>query len=205
LNCQKYAGAIAGRPDYKAALAAAGAQCQLRLPKEIRIMSRSLNCLSIVFAIGLPLLNAACTTTETQPATTSAAPSPAASPAQQPTAGQSAESKVPRITVEELKKLMDEKKVVVVDVRSVDAYNIGHIKGSINLPLEKIQAGEYKNLPHDKRIITYCSCGAEHSSAVASVLLEKAGFKDGATLLGGTNAWQQSGGEMEKASPKAKS
>jgi len=42
---------------------------------------------------------------------------------------------------------MAEKKVVVVDVRSVDAYNIGHIKGSINLPLDKIQAGEYKNLP----------------------------------------------------------
>jgi rhodanese-related sulfurtransferase len=168
-------------------------------------MSRSLNYLGIVFAIGLLLLNAACTTTETHPATTSAATSPAASPAHQPTDGQSAESQVPRITVEELKKLMDEKKVVVVDVRSIDAYNSGHIKGSINVPLDKIAAGEYKDLPRDKRIITYCSCGAEHSSAAASVLLEKAGFKDGATLLGGTNAWQQSGGKMENSPPKAKS
>jgi rhodanese-related sulfurtransferase len=92
-----------------------------------------------------------------------------------------------------------------VDVRSADAYKIGHIKGSINLPLDKIQAGDYKDLPRDKRIITYCSCGAEQSSATASALLEKAGFMNGATLLGGTNAWQQSGGEMEKASPKAES
>jgi rhodanese-related sulfurtransferase len=163
-------------------------------------MSRSGNNLVSVFAVGLLLLNAACSTTETHPATTTTA----SASAQQPPAAQSAGSQVPRITVEELKKLMAEQKVVVVDVRSPDAYNIGHIKGSINLPLDKIQAGDYKDLPRDKRIITYCSCGAEQSSATATSLLEKAGYKNGATLLGGTNAWQQSGGEMEKNAPKAK-
>jgi len=163
-------------------------------------MSRSGNYLGNVFAVGLLLLNAACANTETHPATTTAAPS-----AQQPPATQSPESLVPRITVEELKKLMAEQQVVVVDVRSADAYNNGHIKGSINLPLNKIQAGDYKDLPRDKRIITYCSCGAEQSSAAASVILQKAGFQNGATLLGGTHAWQQSGGEMAQTSPKAKS
>ena len=159
-------------------------------------MSRSLNCLILVFAVGLPLSSAACSTAENHTATTAVTPSPAA-------AGQSAESQVPRITVEELKKLMAEQSVVVVDVRSVDAYNIGHIKGSINAPLDKIQAGDYSGLPRDKRIITYCSCGAEHSSAIATSLLDKAGFKNGATLLGGTSAWQQSGGEMAQATQKA--
>jgi rhodanese-related sulfurtransferase len=163
-------------------------------------MSRSWNNLGSVFAVGLLLLNAACSSTETHPATTTAA----SASAPQPPAAQSAGSQVPRITVEELKKLMAEKQVVVVDVRSPDAYNNGHIKGSINLPLDKIQAGDYKDLPRDKRIITYCSCGAEQSSATATSLLEKAGYKNGATLLGGTNAWQQSGGEMEKNAPKAK-
>jgi rhodanese-related sulfurtransferase len=162
-------------------------------------MSRSWNNLGSVFAVGLLLLNAACSTTKTTPATTTAAQS-----AQQPPSAQSAGSQVPRITVEELKKLMADQQVVVVDVRTADAYNIGHIKGSINLPLDKIQAGDYKDLPRDKRIITYCSCGAEQSSATATSLLEKAGYKNGATLLGGTNAWQQSGGEMEKNAPKAK-
>jgi rhodanese-related sulfurtransferase len=162
-------------------------------------MSRSLNYLCNALAVGMLLLNASCATTGNGPATTSAAPSPSASPAQ------SAESQVPRITVEELKKLMAEQKVVVVDVRGVDAYNGGHIKGSINLPLDKIQAGGYKDLPRDKRVITYCSCGAENTSAAATALLEKAGFKNGAALLGGTHAWQNSGGEMEKSPPKAKS
>jgi len=164
-------------------------------------MSRSWNNLGSVFAVGLLLLIAACSTTAIQSASTPAAPASA----QQPPAAQSAGSQVPRITVEELKKLMTDQQVVVVDVRSADAYKTGHIKGAINLPLDKIQAGDYKDLPRDKRVITYCSCGAEQSSAAATSLLEKAGFKNGATLLGGTNAWQQSGGEMEKASPKPQS
>jgi rhodanese-related sulfurtransferase len=168
-------------------------------------MSRSLNCLSIFFAAGLLLLTSACATTETSTATTSAAPSTASSPARQPQAAQNAESQFPRITVEELKKLMAEGQVVVVDVRGDAAYNGGHIKGAINLSLDKIRAGKYNDLPRDKRIITYCSCGAENSSAMASVILEQAGFKNGATLLGGTHAWEQSGGAMEKNSPKAKS
>jgi rhodanese-related sulfurtransferase len=167
-------------------------------------MSRTLKCLSVIFAVGAPLLNSACATTETSPATTSAAPTSASSSAQQPPAAQSPESKVPRITVEELKKLMDEQKVVVVDVRNADAYNSGHIKGAINLPLDKIQAGKYDELPRDKRIITYCSCGAENSSAAASVLLGQAGFNNGATLLGGTHAWEQSGGKMARTSLKAR-
>jgi rhodanese-related sulfurtransferase len=166
-------------------------------------MSRSLNYLSKVFTAGLLLLTSACSATQTSPAT-AAGQSPASAPAQQTAAAQSEESKVPRITVEELKKLMADGQVVVLDVRNADAYNIEHIKGSISLPLDKISAGEYKNLPHDKRIVAYCSCGTEHTSAAAATLLEKAGFKNVAALLGGTNAWKQSGGEMEKAPPKAK-
>ena len=166
-------------------------------------MSRSLDYLSKVFTAGLLLLTSACSATQTGPATTAAGQAPASASAQQP-AAQTDESRVPRITVDELKKLMADGQVVVLDVRGADAYNVEHIKGSINLPLDKISAGEYKYLPHDKRLVAYCSCGTEHTSAAASVLLEKAGFKNVAALLGGTNAWKQSGGEMEKATPKAK-
>jgi rhodanese-related sulfurtransferase len=164
-------------------------------------MSRSLRYLGFIFAAGLALLNFACTSTQTSPAT-AAGQSPASAAAQQIASAPSGDQ-VPRITVAELKKLMADGQVVVLDVRDVNAYNIEHIKGSISLPLDKISAGEYKKLPHDKRIVAYCSCGTEHTSAAASMLLEKAGFKNVAALLGGTNAWKQSGGEMEKPAPKA--
>jgi rhodanese-related sulfurtransferase len=166
-------------------------------------MSRSLNYLSGVFVVGFLLLNSACTATQTNQATTAAVQSSTPAPAQQPAGAHSANSQIPRITVAELKQLMAEGQVVVVDVRGAEAYNTEHIKGSINLPLDKIQAGEYKKLPHDKRIVTYCSCGTEGTSAAAAGQLENAGFKNVAALLGGTSAWKQSGGEMEKSSPKA--
>jgi rhodanese-related sulfurtransferase len=166
-------------------------------------MSRSSNYLSGVFVVGLLLLNSACSAKQTSQTTTAAAQPAASAPAQQPSDAHSAKSQVPRITVVELKQLMAERQVVVVDVRPADAYNIEHIKGSINLPLDKIKAGEYKKLPRDKRIVTYCSCGTEGTSAAAAEQLENAGFKNTAALLGGTNAWKQSGGEMEKSSPKA--
>ena len=61
-----------------------------------------------------------------------------------------------RISVEELRALMDAGKVVVVDVRNQSIYDEGHIKGARLIPLDQIpsRAGE---LPKDKQIVTYCS------------------------------------------------
>jgi rhodanese-related sulfurtransferase len=142
-------------------------------------------------------LSAACATQQVSSASSTSSPTPAAAAATTADASnQDPESKVPRVSVEELKKMVADKQVVVVDVRSAEAFKVSHIKGSVSLPLGEIEAGNYKALPRDKRIITYCSCPAENSSARASVLLEKAGFRNVGTLRGGTAAWEQSGGEM---------
>jgi hydroxyacylglutathione hydrolase len=116
-----------------------------------------------------------------------------------PAAGHDEDKKVLRVSAEELKKLIAEGKAVIVDVRAAEVYKAEHIKGAMSLPLDKIEAGQFKELPHDKRIITYCSCPAENSSVHASVLIGKAGFKDVGTLLGGTAAWEKAGGEMIRA------
>jgi rhodanese-related sulfurtransferase len=146
-------------------------------------------------------LNSACATQQASSAPSTSSPTPAAAAAAAP--NQDPESKVPRVSAEELKKMVAEKQVVVVDVRSADAYKVSHLKGSISLPLGDIEAGNHKSLPRDKRIITYCSCPAENTSARAAVILEKAGFKNVGTLLGGTAAWEQSGGEMGGTSKPA--
>ena len=77
-----------------------------------------------------------------------ASPSPQSNTYQSP-------SKVRRMTTTELDELMKQGKVVVVDVRSQDAYDKGHIRGSKLIPLNEI--GERaKELPRDKTIVTYC-------------------------------------------------
>ena len=64
---------------------------------------------------------------------------------------------MPRIIPEELKRLMAAGQAVVIDVRPLDEYRKGHIPGAINLPWQQIEAGNYQNLPRDKRLISYCA------------------------------------------------
>ena len=61
-----------------------------------------------------------------------------------------------RIERDEAVKLVKQKKAVYVDVRSKDQYDLGHIKGAINIPLGEIVTG-LKAVPPGKMIITYCA------------------------------------------------
>jgi 3-mercaptopyruvate sulfurtransferase SseA len=61
-----------------------------------------------------------------------------------------------RITTSELEALMKDGKAFLVDVRNQDAYDLGHIPGSLLIPAGDI-ANHLKELPSDKTIVTYCS------------------------------------------------
>lgn len=61
-----------------------------------------------------------------------------------------------RITTDELETMMKEGKVYVVDVRSQDSYDMGHIPGSHLIPAQEFYKHVDK-LPRDKMIVTYCS------------------------------------------------
>ena len=63
---------------------------------------------------------------------------------------------VRRITTAELAALMKEGKAFVVDVRTQDAYDMGHIPGSILIPAGDIHT-QLDKLPRDKTIVTYCA------------------------------------------------
>jgi hypothetical protein len=74
-----------------------------------------------------------------------------------PSPPQNAEDKIPRVKVDEAKKLIAEGKAIIIDVRGADAYKMSHIKGALDVPLTKLDTGEMKDLPKDKLIIAYCS------------------------------------------------
>jgi rhodanese-related sulfurtransferase len=58
---------------------------------------------------------------------------------------------------------------LVVDVRTPDEFNTGHIKGAINLPLDRIQSGNHKLRDKQKPYILCCRSGMR-SAAAASAL-----------------------------------
>lgn len=61
-----------------------------------------------------------------------------------------------RISTSDAQALIAKKEAVIVDVRGADAYATGHIKGALHIPGSETEA-RLKELPRDKRIITYCS------------------------------------------------
>lgn len=74
---------------------------------------------------------------------------------QQPAATPHADG-VRRVTVKELKQMLDDNDAVVIDVRNEASYNMGHIKGSKLIPEAEV-ANRRDELPKNKLIVTYCS------------------------------------------------
>ena len=64
---------------------------------------------------------------------------------------------------------------VIIDVRSTGEYASGHIKGSVNIPLNALN-GQLAKLKKDKPIITCCASGMRSASAKSTLLAN--GFKE---------------------------
>jgi 3-mercaptopyruvate sulfurtransferase SseA len=77
------------------------------------------------------------------------APTPSPAVAQNPDG-------IRRVTTAELAELMKQGKVVVVDVRNKDMYDLAHIRGAKLIPVNQV-GDRAKELPRDKMIVTYCS------------------------------------------------
>jgi rhodanese-related sulfurtransferase len=86
---------------------------------------------------------------------------------------------VPRITIQELKKMMDNgTPVTIIDAQPKDIYAMEHIKGAISLPWKaQIALEDVWSLPNDQPIVTYCDCGpGESDSASVAAQLFNFGF-----------------------------
>lgn len=84
------------------------------------------------------------------------------------------------------------KDALVLDLRSVDAYNRGHIVNARNLPFDELDA----RLPKlgdlsGRTVVTVCDAGM--NSAKAAQKLRQAGVEHAYGLKGGMNGWSQDG------------
>lgn len=81
-----------------------------------------------------------------------------------------------KITAEEGKERMDkDDKVVILDVRTEEEYQEGHVPGAIVIPNETISSGPLEELPDmDQAILVYCRSG--NRSAQAAKKLAEAGY-----------------------------
>ncbi len=94
------------------------------------------------------------------------------------------------------------KTALVVDVRTKNEYDAGHITGALSIPAGQISA-RAKRLPKSKRIVFYDSnAGIAERAALE---LQTLGFTDVAVLEGGYQAWLDAGRPVARQKASARS
>ena len=90
-------------------------------------------------------------------------------------------------------KLNAQENFVLLDVRTQEEFDAGHIAGAILLPYDEINVKAATVLPDkEKEIVLYCRSGRR--SAIAKKALVELGYKD-VEDFGGINRWK---GELVK-------
>ena len=77
----------------------------------------------------------------------------------------------PKVDLKELMK----KGAQIIDVRTKDEFQGGHIRGSVNIPLQNLN-GNLSKIKKDKPVITCCASGMR--SASAKSILKSNGFTE---------------------------
>lgn len=89
--------------------------------------------------------------------------------------------------------------VVVVDIRLPEEYEMGHIPGSLNLPIgvgnEQWVTDLSNSVEKDTVVAVYCK--SDVRSARAADMAKEAGYEYVYDLEGGINAWTEAGYELE--------
>jgi len=99
------------------------------------------------------------------------------------------------ISVQQGKEMIDRGEVFILDVRTQDEYNEGHILGSTLIPVDELDS-RLKELPRDKKILVYCRSGSR--SLTASEKLENSGFTQLYNMKGGITEWKNAGYDVVK-------
>ena len=105
---------------------------------------------------------------------------------------------VPRISIEESKREFDAGRAIIIDTRPDFAFQHERIAGSTNLPFGA-NPDVFSTLPTGKKIILYCSCVNEHTSAAMGFQMNQKGVPDVYAMVGGTVAWKNAGFPMENS------
>ncbi len=77
---------------------------------------------------------------------------------------------------------VDKTETMIIDSRTKEEYEFGHIEGAINIPVDEIRM-RLNEIPKNKKIIVYCAVGLR--GYIASRILMQYGYTDVYNLSGG--------------------
>jgi len=87
-----------------------------------------------------------------------------------------------------VQKLRDRQaEMTVLDVRTENEWNAGHIDGAIHIHGGKLQE-KIQDVPRDKPVAVICGSG--YRGSIAASFLKREGYEDVSNVLGGMSAWK---------------
>mgnify|MGYP003348437481 CR=1 FL=1 len=102
------------------------------------------------------------------------------------------------ISITEVKKAIESKKVVLIDVNGSKSYEAGHVPGALDFAA--IKGTLATTLPADKNALIVAYCGGPKCSAyrAAATAAEKLGYKNVKHMSAGISGWKEAGEKLEK-------
>jgi rhodanese-related sulfurtransferase len=88
--------------------------------------------------------------------------------------------------------------LLVINVLGAEQYKDAHIKGSINVPFDQVEAYA-KKLDKKREIVFYCANYMCSASGASAEMLKKMGFENVWAYEGGTAEWYQLGYPIDGA------
>ena len=88
--------------------------------------------------------------------------------------------------------------VTVVDTRTIESWNAGHIPGAVHLPTGKIRHRAEGLIPRDKPVIVYCWGPGCNGATKAALAFAELGY-DVKEMIGGFEYWAREGFAYETA------
>lgn len=101
------------------------------------------------------------------------------------------------ITTKKLHEKLKSNDIHLVEVLEEEKFKKEHIKGAINIPLNRIATESKEKFNKEDEIVVYCSDEDCTASPTAAKKLDKQGFKNVFDFEGGKKAWKEAGLPME--------
>jgi len=91
-----------------------------------------------------------------------------------------------------IQKNLENPNFIILDIRTPEEFNSGHIKGAINIDYYAPDFVEQlKSLDKNKTYLIYCRTG--HRSGNAKSIFKQLGFREVENMVGGINRWKEEG------------
>lgn len=103
-----------------------------------------------------------------------------------------AKTRITEVTVQDFMAHPGESRPILVDVREESDWKEGHAQDAIHLSRGILELKIENTLP-DLNTPVVCYCGGGSRSALAVDSLQKMGYKNVASLIGGFKTWKEAG------------